>query len=163
MRNLKTSIGIGALALALTATSVTPSFAGPFPAAPSVASTSEVTQVQFQAFGDRDGRWDRDRRDRRDRWDRRADSRHEWRGHRGYRDSRPGYRRHSDGYWYPLAAFGAAAIIGSAIANGNKTTRTVTVYDRAAEWCSNRYRSYRASDNTYQPLSGPRVQCDSPY
>lgn len=30
-------------------------------------------------------------------------------------------------------------------------------------WCYNRYRSYRAYDNTYQPNYGPRRQCYSPY
>ncbi len=30
-------------------------------------------------------------------------------------------------------------------------------------WCENRYRSYRAWDNTFQPYSGPRQQCWSPY
>ena len=30
-------------------------------------------------------------------------------------------------------------------------------------WCYNRYRSYRASDNTFQPYNGPRRQCISPY
>lgn len=38
-----------------------------------------------------------------------------WHGHRGYRHYRHGYRRHNDGWWYPLAAFGAGAIIGGAI------------------------------------------------
>ncbi|UWU28492.1 cell surface protein [Rhizobium sp. WSM1274] len=32
-----------------------------------------------------------------------------WRGYQGFRTERPGTRRHSDGYWYPLAAFGAEA------------------------------------------------------
>ena len=31
------------------------------------------------------------------------------------------------------------------------------------EWCYNRYRSYRAWDNTFQPYNGPRQQCYSPY
>jgi hypothetical protein len=31
------------------------------------------------------------------------------------------------------------------------------------EWCYNRYRSYRAWDNTFQPYNGPRRQCYSPY
>jgi BA14K-like protein len=31
------------------------------------------------------------------------------------------------------------------------------------QWCYNRYRSYRAWDNTYQPYNGPRRQCWSPY
>ncbi len=30
-------------------------------------------------------------------------------------------------------------------------------------WCANRYRSYRAYDNTFQPYNGPRQQCYSPY
>lgn len=30
-------------------------------------------------------------------------------------------------------------------------------------WCSAQYRSYRASDNTFQPFNGPRRQCRSPY
>lgn len=30
-------------------------------------------------------------------------------------------------------------------------------------WCEARYRSYRASDNTFQPYHGPRRQCISPY
>ncbi|MEP9388613.1 BA14K family protein [Mesorhizobium sp. KR9-304] len=30
-------------------------------------------------------------------------------------------------------------------------------------WCYDRYRSYRAWDNTYQPYHGPRRQCWSPY
>ncbi len=30
-------------------------------------------------------------------------------------------------------------------------------------WCQDRYRSYRAWDNTFQPYHGPRRQCFSPY
>ncbi|MBN9548288.1 MAG: BA14K family protein [Alphaproteobacteria bacterium] len=30
-------------------------------------------------------------------------------------------------------------------------------------WCYDRYRSYRAWDNTFQPNYGPRKQCWSPY
>ncbi|MGO8141000.1 BA14K family protein, partial [Rhizobium leguminosarum] len=30
-------------------------------------------------------------------------------------------------------------------------------------WCANRYRSYRAYDNTFQPYNCPRQQCYSPY
>lgn len=32
-----------------------------------------------------------------------------------------------------------------------------------AAWCADRYRSYRASDNTYQPYSGGRRQCEPPF
>ena len=31
------------------------------------------------------------------------------------------------------------------------------------QWCYNRYRSYRAWDNTFQPYHGPRQLCYSPY
>ncbi|TDK36778.1 BA14K family protein [Rhizobium deserti] len=31
-----------------------------------------------------------------------------------------------------------------------------------AEWCYARYRSYRVEDNSYQPFSGPRRQCEAP-
>ena len=31
------------------------------------------------------------------------------------------------------------------------------------DWCFNRWRSYRLSDNSYQPYHGPRRVCVSPY
>lgn len=31
------------------------------------------------------------------------------------------------------------------------------------QWCYNRYRSYRAYDNSFQPYNGPREQCYTPY
>lgn len=30
-------------------------------------------------------------------------------------------------------------------------------------WCSERYRSYRSTDDTYQPYAGPRTGCNSPF
>ena len=35
--------------------------------------------------------------------------------------------------------------------------------DRHEDWCYDRYRSYRARDNTYQPYRGGRRYCRSPY
>jgi len=35
--------------------------------------------------------------------------------------------------------------------------------DAHVRWCYAHYRSYRASDNTFQPNHGPRRQCVSPY
>jgi BA14K-like protein len=35
--------------------------------------------------------------------------------------------------------------------------------DRHTNWCHNRYRSYRAYDNTFQPYNGRRRECISPY
>jgi len=67
-------------------------------------------------------------------------------GHRGYAYRRHGYRRYN-GFWFPAAAFiGAAVIIGA----------PVTMSIRS---CRARYRSYRASDDTYQPRRGPRMRC----
>ncbi len=83
-------------------------------------------------------------------------------GHRGYRGYRDGYRRHNDGWWYPLAAFGAGAIIGGAIAAPPRRVES-GVNQRHASWCYDRYRSYRAWDNSFQPYGGPRQQCYSPY
>lgn len=77
-----------------------------------------------------------------------------WHGHRGYRYARPGYRRYSDGFWYPLAAFTAGAIVGGAVARPPHGSAHV-------RWCASRYKTYRASDNTYQPTNGPRRQCVS--
>ncbi|MBA1140414.1 BA14K family protein [Mesorhizobium neociceri] len=83
-----------------------------------------------------------------------------WNGHRGYREYRRGYRRHGD-YWFPLAAFATGALITGAIVNSENNR----VYrgDSHVQWCYDRYRSYRASDNTFQPYNGPRQQCYSPY
>lgn len=80
-------------------------------------------------------------------------------GHRGYRDYRPGYRRYN-GAWYPAAAFIAGAIVGGALNQGRVVQEGG---DAHTAWCYDRYRSYRAYDNTYQPYNGSRKQCYSPY
>jgi hypothetical protein len=93
----------------------------------------------------------------------RGDGRGFYRGHRGYRYRRPGYRYH-DGYWFPPAAFIAGAIIGGAIASQEPPIRYRPRGGNAhVDWCFARYRSYRAYDNTFQPYHGPRRQCHSPY
>jgi len=83
-----------------------------------------------------------------------------WNGHRGYREYHRGYRRHGD-YWFPLAAFATGALITGAIVNSENNR----VYEGNAhvQWCYDHYRSYRASDNTFQPNYGPRQECRSPY
>ena len=102
-----------------------------------------------------------DRRMDNRRWDNRRQTSREryWRGHRGYDHYRPGYRRHGD-LWFPLAAFAAGAIISGAIANDSPPAYRGNAH---VSWCYDRYRSYRASDNTFQPYNGPRRQCISPY
>ncbi|MDX8532202.1 BA14K family protein [Mesorhizobium sp. VK25A] len=41
--------------------------------------------------------------------------------------------------------------------------RTERLSSAHVRWCYDRYRSYRAWDNTFQPNYGPRKQCWSPY
>src|SRR5690606_16990240 len=100
------------------------------------------------------------RHHRSDRFERRGGHTY-WRGHRGYREYRPGYRRHGD-FWFPPAASALGAIIGGAIAS-QPPAYAHPRSNAHIEWCYNRYRSYRASDNTFQPYNGPRRQCYSPY
>lgn len=153
MTALKTT-AVAALASILAVTSMVPAQAQIIrPVAP-IAAATDATNVQY-----------RERRyDRRDRYDRYERARY-WNGHRGYRERRAGYR-YRNGYWYPLAAFAAGAIIGGAIAQ----PRAVPVAPRAAglnprhySWCQARYRSYDSRSNTFQPYNGPRRQCLSPY
>ncbi len=79
-----------------------------------------------------------------------------WNGYRGYREYRPGHRRHS-GFWYPGAAFSLGIILAPAVRNNVYRGNT------HVNWCANRYQSYRAYDNTWQPYNGPRRICVSPY
>lgn len=76
-----------------------------------------------------------------------------WRGYRGYHNRRAGYRRHTDGYWYPNAAFTVRVAPGVRVKVGPQHTR----------WCRDRYRSYRTSDNTFVAVGGVRRVCRSPY
>jgi len=79
----------------------------------------------------------------------------------GSRHYRHGYRRHGD-FWFPAGAFIAGALITGAIVNNNQN-RVYRGGDSHVQWCYDRYRSYRASDNTFQPNYGPRQECNSPY
>lgn len=36
-------------------------------------------------------------------------------------------------------------------------------WQQHVSWCYDRFDSYNAQDNTYQPYNGPRQQCWSPY
>ena len=139
MNALRLRLTAVAVAVATTFAGVVPVQAVQMPAPPAgISAAGDITNVQY-------------RRDfRRDRYG--------WyRGHRGYRDRRPGYRYYN-GFWFPLAAFGAGAIIGGAIQadRGGYSSRHVA-------WCESRYRSYRAWDDTYAPRAGVRARCISPY
>lgn len=88
--------------------------------------------------------------------------RHYYNGYRGYRHHRYGYR-HYNGYWFPPAAFALGVIIGSQSHGGGYGVRPGYTHPRHVRYCYDRYRSYRAYDNTFQPYHGPRRQCRSRY
>lgn len=147
----------------------------PAVAAPAMARSApaidggNVVNVQSQR---QERRFDR-RQDRREnRFERRQDRREArferrngnpyYNGRRGYRDKRPGYRQYN-GFWFPAAAFITGAIVGGAVSGGTSTTVVVPRGSAHVDWCQNRYRSYRVSDNSFQPYNGPRQACVSPY
>ncbi|MBO9123658.1 MULTISPECIES: BA14K family protein [unclassified Rhizobium] len=69
------------------------------------------------------------------------------------------YHRHNDAGLI-IGGLAAGALIGGLIASQPRAPRYVG--NDHVSWCYNRYRSYRASDNTYQPNYGPRRQCAGP-
>jgi len=164
MKKIISGVFAAVLSLA-TAAPIAPAFAQQMDGA---GSGYQGRRIIEDGRGGRDWRdnnrreWRGDRRGWREgrRWQ--NDDRRGWyRGHRGYRERRPGYRYH-DGWWFPPAAFALGAIVGGSIAN--QPIRRVYDYSQDhIQWCYNRYRSYRASDNTFQPYNGPRQQCYSPY
>jgi hypothetical protein len=163
MRNLSTSIVAGGLSVLMSLTAFGEARAMPMPDL-SVPQTSQ-SQPDLQQV-----RWH-------------GGHGHVWRGHGGWhhggwhrggwhhgggyygggwhhRGWHHGYYRggyyNDGGAWVPLAAFAAGAIIAGAASHPAYRTRA---YHSHASWCASRYRTYRASDNTYQPTSGPRRQC----
>ncbi|MBS8260119.1 BA14K family protein [Roseibium polysiphoniae] len=90
-------------------------------------------------------------------------------GQRGYKSARPGYKQYN-GWWFPLAAFAAGAVLGQGL-TAKPTPSKARAPSRATgrftaehyAWCARKYRSYRTSDNSFQPYNGPRRQCVSPF
>ena len=93
-----------------------------------------------------------------DRFQRRGDF-YYYNGHRGYRDRRPGFRFYN-GFWFPSAAFSFGFSVRDRDRDWDRGGRS---WARHVDWCYDRYRSYRESDNTFQPYNGPRRECISPY
>jgi len=140
--------------MSLVAAAITASLAAtPVMAAP-LSHSSAISTVGLSAIAAAEGNVIQIKSSRERRAERRArQSRHN--GYRGHHKRRSGYRRHSDGFWYPLAAFGALA--GAAIANSHGSS------SRHVEWCEDNYRSYSRYDDTFQPYNGPRRRCNSPF
>jgi hypothetical protein len=131
-----------ALSAAVAVTAVGPANALMLPSAASVSQTSPLIDVQY-----RSGEFRRD------------GDRAFFKGYRGHRDRRPDHR-FFNGFWFPLAAFGIGALIGSGIANSRPS---YSYHHAHVAWCYDRYRSYREWDNSWQPYHGPRQICYSPY
>lgn len=161
----------GAFALALVTGASGMSYAAPYGAFathPAQADVSGGTAAGLVQKVDGRGRnWRRHGNRDRGNWDRGDFRRGGWRGDRGWRDGdrwRYG-RRHRDYY-------GSAAVLGLGLGllaaptyNYYSAPRRVyrQVGNSHVQWCYNRYRSYRASDNTFQPYNSGRQQCYSPY
>lgn len=84
----------------------------------------------------------------------------EWRHHRRDRHHYRHHRRHHRGSnaGAIIGGLAAGAIIGGALAAPRRSYGS-----SHNQWCANRYRTFRASDNTYVPRSGVRATCNSPY
>ena len=149
MRKLFRKFAVAAISATVVAGGIMPAQAMPVITSPAakISTQSDVTEVRHRG---------RHRRGY-------------YHGHRGYRHHRPHHRYH-DGYWYPLAAFGAGALIGGAIASQPRYVEPAPrrVYSsginpRHYDWCHARYRSFDSRTNTFQPYHGPRKTCYSPY
>lgn len=131
---------------------IAPSIAAPLPIHTGPTVSTGIVNVESRI--ERQRGYSRQRRHRSDNFEWRGDSAY-YNNHRGYRERRQSYRLHH-GWWFPPAAFVAGAILGGGLNN--------TGYGASHEsWCHDRYRSYRSSNNSFQPYGGgSRKSCDSP-
>ena len=67
----------------------------------------------------------------------------------------PGYPQELRGYPVPLYSTSRPVV--------RRYARYGNGWSAHIGWCHDRWRSYRASDNSYQPFYGPRRQCRSPF
>ena len=153
------SLKMLAATLVVASMSVIPAQATTWQAQPGQPQAAQLQNVQFEIR-----RGDSDRRDRGDRFERRGNF-YYYNGHRGSRERRSGWR-HYNGWWFPQSAFSFSINIDADRGRGWDRDRGPG-YGRLTrahiDWCYSNYRSYRASDNTFQPYNGPRRQCVSPY
>lgn len=88
--------------------------------------------------------------------------------HRGYRHKRHGYRYYR-GYYFPHAAFVIQfgrphyRVEKRYVAPRRYQPRIIHLSDAHYRYCHGRYKTYRASDNTYAYKVGHRTYCRSPY
>ncbi|AQX28573.1 MULTISPECIES: BA14K family protein [unclassified Bartonella] len=103
--------------------------------------------------------------------------RKELNGFKGYRHYRHGYRKYSDGWWYPEKAFVVYTYSDvkdtplNAISTQKYNPTVFSSLEKKELWsvkghidyCKARYLSYNQNDNSYQPFHGPRKQCFSSF
>lgn len=149
MKPLSIGISAAVLALSLAATSAIPAVAAP----PGPCNGPNCTQGWNNGpnWNNNGPNWNN-----RGKFERRGNYAY-FNNHRGYRERHPGYRYYN-GFWFPPAAFIFGTIVGGAIANSQGSS-----YSAHVAWCEDHYRSYRRSDNSWQPYNGPRQVCVSPY
>ena len=161
MTRLATKTATAAIASAFMAVSVLPAEAMPA-FKPASAASENIQTVQYRG-GYHDG-YHGGYRNNRGYY--RGNHNHGRNYYNGY-DRRYYKQKDNDDAWVPLAILGAGAlIIGGAIAannNNNRVQANSGINPRHFQWCYDKYRSYRSSDNTFQPYNGPRQQCYSPY
>lgn len=76
--------------------------------------------------------------------------------------NRPAHRRYYDNYFdVPTPRYSGQRSYGGNSGVGG--TSRLEAADNHQDWCAARYRSYRASDNSFQPLNGARKACISPF
>jgi hypothetical protein len=159
MKKILSGLCASTLALTFGLVTIAPVAAAPIFVPKANEVSANIQNVQFDPDWRRHGRRAENRMERRqDRFERRS-NRAYYNGHRGYNERRRGYRQHN-GVWFPAAAFIAGAIMGGVIDNPPRRLSRANG-NAHIEWCYDRYRSYRASDNTFQPYNGPRQQCIS--
>jgi len=162
---LGVAAGVSAPALAV------PIAAGFNPAAqPAAQGNTETTLIRHRDDGER---W-RDRRLFRRHWDDgdRWRYRRHWRDGDRWRDRRHFRRhfRHFDrgpsiylNFSIPAYRYYEPRYYAPRYYAPRRVYRSGRLSSAHIEWCYNRYRSYRAYDNTFQPYNGLRRQCWSPY
>ncbi len=163
--SIKASLVALGLAAGLSTAAVAAPMPLPMPPAPSSTATPEIIPARAEWAGtqqrENPNYWKRNRRHwqgdrgRHNNWNRHY--RDDWRWRRNY----PRYYGGS-GVFFGLGGLG----IGPAYDYYYAPRRTYRVYrgsNAHVRWCYAHYRSYRASDNTFQPYHGPRRQCRSPY
>ncbi|WP_373237439.1 BA14K family protein [Cohaesibacter celericrescens] len=137
------SLCVGTLTVSMCASAFMPAMALPSTVPLIENGQASVTQIDYRK--DRKQSRDSTRLVRRNGY-------YYYNGHRGYSKRRAGYRQYN-GYWFPPAAF-----LGAIIKGVTKGSRASTPH---VAWCRSHYKSYRVSDDTYQPYHGPRKRCVS--